>query len=322
MVSATELFNSNDEYKCTLSPELQKLAQEELREDENTRTQAIQQVRDWINKHPNIKKCRTDSIFLLRFLRTKKFSVPLTCEMIERYLTIRQLFPDWFTKLDIEDKDIADIIDNGYLVPLPKRDDDGRQVLLSCAGKFDPFKHSSSHMVRVHSLVMEALMDDEVNQIKGYTYINDESGLQMGHISLWSLKDVRNIMKCVQKSSPMRHKNSHFINIPQYAVKIFEFAISLLSDKLKSRIHLDKSIDELKAKVNPKILPEEYGGEGGSLKSMIEDCKKLLREKRDVILALDEMQIDINFKDNPLVSEMNEELGIGVEGSFRKLLVD
>lgn len=78
----------------------------------------------------------------------------------------------------------------------------------------------------------------------------------------------------------------------------------------------------MKEKVDSKILPTEYGGDGGSLKSMIEELKTLLREKRDIILALDEMFIDINLKENALVSEMNEELGVGVEGSFRKLLVD
>lgn len=236
MVSANELFSSNDDYTCTLSPELQKVAKEELREDENARSQALEQLRDWIKKHQSIQKCRMDPVFLLRFLRTKKFSVPQTCEMIERYLTIRQIYPEWFQKLDIEDKELEDIIDSGYLVPLPRRDDEGRKVILSCAGRFDPYKYTSAQMARAHSLVVEALMDDEENQIRGYTYINDESGLQLGHISLWSLKDIRNIIRCIQNSSPMRHKSTHFVNIPQYAIKVIEFGISLLSDKLRGRI--------------------------------------------------------------------------------------
>lgn len=57
-----------------------------------------------------------------------------------------------------------------YLVPLPERDDDGRKVILSCAGKFDPYKHSSTEMARVHSLVVESLMDDPENQIRGKLY--------------------------------------------------------------------------------------------------------------------------------------------------------
>jgi hypothetical protein len=48
-----------DTYECTLSPELQKMAKDELREDESTRTQSLAQFREWIAKHPHIKRCRT-----------------------------------------------------------------------------------------------------------------------------------------------------------------------------------------------------------------------------------------------------------------------
>lgn len=79
-------------------------------------------------------------------------------------------------------------------------------------------------------------MDDEENQIRGYTHVNDESGLTMGHLSAWSLTDIRNMLRCIQNSTPMRHKETHFVNIPSCANKIIEFAISLLNDKLKARI--------------------------------------------------------------------------------------
>lgn len=191
-------LNTNNEYVCNLPEDVKKTALEELREDENIREQSLQQIREWISKHPNIKKCRTDAPFLLRFLRTKKFSVPLACEMLERYLIIRQIYPQWFTKLDCEDEELADIINNGYLVPLLERDENGRLLIFSIAGNFDPHKYTAAHMARVHSLVTESLMDDELNQIYGYTYINDEAGFQMAHISLWSLTDIRNILKCIQ----------------------------------------------------------------------------------------------------------------------------
>ena len=55
----------------------------------------------------------SDSLFLLRFLRTKKFSVPLAQEMLERYLAIRQLYPQWFRGLDVSDPKISDILDAG-----------------------------------------------------------------------------------------------------------------------------------------------------------------------------------------------------------------
>lgn len=47
------------EYVCQLSEGVKKTALEELREDENIRDQSLEQFREWINKHPNIKRCRT-----------------------------------------------------------------------------------------------------------------------------------------------------------------------------------------------------------------------------------------------------------------------
>lgn len=133
------MAKSNEEdYECTLSEATRTIARAELREDDATREEALKQFRHWIRKHPNIRRCRTDAVFLLRFLRTKKFSVPMAEEMLERYLTIRQLYPNWFQNLDIEDKDIEAIIDAGYLVPLMQRDRHGRRVILSCAGEYEP----------------------------------------------------------------------------------------------------------------------------------------------------------------------------------------
>lgn len=48
----------DEEYECSLRPELQLIAQKELREDEATRTQALSQIRNWIDMHPDIQYCR------------------------------------------------------------------------------------------------------------------------------------------------------------------------------------------------------------------------------------------------------------------------
>lgn len=119
--------------------------------------------------------------------------------MLERYLIIRQIYPKWFRNLDCEDEELADIINSGYLVPMLERDG-GKLVMFSIAGNFDPHKYTAAHMARVHSLVTESLMDDELNQVHGYTYVNDEAGFQMAHISLWSLTDIRNMLRCIQVS--------------------------------------------------------------------------------------------------------------------------
>ncbi|XP_073987162.1 clavesin-1-like [Rhodnius prolixus] len=302
-----------------LSPELEKLAKADLREDETLRKQVLTQMREWLEKSSEITNCRTDAQFLLRFLRTKKYSLPLAQEMLERYLAIRQLYPDWFKKLDVDDPKMLELIDLGYCVALPERDEFGRKVIFTCTGKFDASKYTSTDMVRIHSLILESYMDDHENQIRGYTQIYDESGLSMNHLAIWSLTDIRNIIKCIQNSVPMRHKSTHFLNLPTSANKIFEFFLALLNEKLKNRVMVHKSIDDLKKQINPDILPKEYGGKV-PLADMIENMKKELRSRKEILLSLDNMEIDLTKK-TKLVDDLEESVS-GVAGSFRKLEVD
>lgn len=48
-----------DSYQCTLTSKFKEIAKDELREDESVRSQSLSQFREWIAKHPHIKKCRT-----------------------------------------------------------------------------------------------------------------------------------------------------------------------------------------------------------------------------------------------------------------------
>lgn len=79
-----------DEYVCTLSDELRNLAKEELRETDEVRENALRAIREWATKNPRIVSLRLDAKFILRFLRCKKFSIPMAQESIERYLVLRK----------------------------------------------------------------------------------------------------------------------------------------------------------------------------------------------------------------------------------------
>ena len=48
----------------------------------------------------------------------------------------------------------------------------------------------------------------------------------------------------------MRHKATHFFNVPHYANKVFEFFIALLNEKLKDRIRVSNK-NALNKNFNP-----------------------------------------------------------------------
>lgn len=170
-------------------------------------------------------------------------------------------------------------------------------------------------------MVVESLLDEQESQVAGYLYITDEAGLTMNHVSLWSLVDLKKMSKCIQVSSPMRHKETHFVNIPSFANKVIEFALSLTSEKLKKRMFLDKTIEDLKSRVDPSLLPKEYGGTI-PMADMIATFKETLRKQRAKTLALDEMHIELTGAPTNWLGNDDSDIDSGLMGSFRKLEVD
>ncbi|XP_063701167.1 retinaldehyde-binding protein 1-like [Culicoides brevitarsis] len=308
-----------DDYVFNVSEKFKKIAKEELGEDDQKRTQALAQFREWIAKHPHIRACRTDAVFLLRFLRPKKFSVPQACELLEQYLIYRQEFPEWFTKLDPNEPEMAAVIDACFSFPLLERDDQGRRVFLTNIENFDASKWTTKHMIRLHALVVEASLDDEESQIAGFHHFYDARGFGMKHVAMWSLVDLNNFLRKAQFVAPMRHRAVTVMLT--MAHKLIEFALSLLTDKIKARVKVCKTNEEAKQHVDVKLLPEEYGGKV-PMKDMIARFKEELQEKREALLALDDMSIDITKYSDKWSKNTTLENDISVIGSFRKLELD
>uniref|UniRef100_A0A182QBP9 CRAL-TRIO domain-containing protein n=1 Tax=Anopheles farauti TaxID=69004 RepID=A0A182QBP9_9DIPT len=360
MDTGTQMVYSNctspasyQQYSWTLTDKLRKTAKSELREDENLRSQGLAQMREFIAKSPHIKRCRTDALFLLRFLRTKKYSIPQACAMLEKYLTVRQTNPAWFERMDIEDPEIEAVIDGGYIVPLLERDDHGRQVILSVAGNLDLSRVSSALLARVHFLVQEVLADDEQSQICGYVHCVDERELSMKLMGMWSLVDIKKVADCIQNGLPSRINAFNLIGMPSTAATLMEFCVSLLSDKLRKRINLTllpqpvlgkvecgrapliprgqghyhggfrlfRTVEDFAGKINRKILPKEYGGTV-PMAEMVAQFKERCRRKRAQLLAMDEMHIELSKLPGHCADSCRRDLDAGMIGSFRKLEVD
>jgi EAL domain-containing protein (putative c-di-GMP-specific phosphodiesterase class I) len=88
----------------------------EFRETDEIRRQALQELREWAVKNPRIEKMRLDANFLLRFLRSKKFSLPMVKEILERYLVLRFFVHEGkevFRNLDVRDSAVQELLDLG-----------------------------------------------------------------------------------------------------------------------------------------------------------------------------------------------------------------
>ncbi|XP_045458193.1 clavesin-2 [Melitaea cinxia] len=298
------------------------VAAHELRETPATKEQAIRIMRDWIQKNNDIKNIRQDESFLLRFLRHKKYSIPMAQQTLLKYLSLKKYYHDIFTNLDCEDPKIKEILDNGYIAVSPVRDSKGRRVIVYNMGKFDATKFGCWDMCRAHMIVYEALMEDPIDQIFGFTHVGDGFGSTTAHVTTWNPVDFARLIKWGEQSVPMRHKEFQLVNVPAALKYIIDFAKSKVSTKISERLHIYTSIKNLHNHVDVACLPTAYGGHI-PLQDMIEYTRNLLVEKRQMTLALDKMEIistaGIISSRNPTNTKGN---GVSIEGSFRKLEID
>ncbi|XP_062549661.1 retinaldehyde-binding protein 1-like [Armigeres subalbatus] len=314
---------SADQYNCQLSDQFRTLAKDELREDDNVRHQAMNQLKEWIEKNPHIKKCRTDATFLLKFLRYRKFVVHQAGEAIERYLVARQKFPQWFHKLDPQDPSMQAILSDAPLTALG-RDENGRTIILIRISRYDTEVNTSSTILRFIMMMLEIMSEEEEFQIGGVRVWEDHTDMTMKFLGIFNIADFNPMMAMLTKTMPLRIREIHGVNLPKFAVTLANLALSFVSSKVRDRILCHASVLEAKRHLQESLWPQEYGGPID-----VDACNRLmmkhLEEKREFLLSLDEMEIDLeHYSDlcSNYSTGSSGEIDTGMIGTFRKLNVD
>lgn len=121
--------------KGEISEWARKIAKSELREDKEIRESCLKQLREWITKNYDIENVRLDDTFLLRFLRNKKFSLPMAQQQLLKYLNMRKVMNHMTYNLDFLEDGVRSLIDNGYIFLSPIRDRYGRRTFLYFASE-------------------------------------------------------------------------------------------------------------------------------------------------------------------------------------------
>ncbi|XP_036338091.1 alpha-tocopherol transfer protein-like [Rhagoletis pomonella] len=313
-----------------LSEQILKIAKRELREDKCTREQSLEQLRNWILKHEDMRDVRLDEQFLLRFLRCKKYSVPMAQQTLLKYLNVRRTFPHMSTQLDFLEPKLNDIISSGYIFASPQRDKNGRRVVVINAKGFNPKLYNSSDQARAHFLTYECLMEDQATQICGLIHVGDFAGVTTTHVTNWNPTEFARVFRWSEQSLPLRHKEIHLVNVPATLKWLIDFVKGRVSTKMRDRLVLYTQDKELAKHVDPTCLPQELGGHM-PMKAMVELWKEELVARREAIISLDKSALlsdrgilrKSSFNAEKSTNGLNFASQIeSIEGSFRKLEFD
>ncbi|XP_053676317.1 retinaldehyde-binding protein 1-like [Anopheles nili] len=310
-------------YRTSLDEQDLRLAEEELHENEDTREASMAQLREFIAKHPQIVRCRTDPVFMLRFLRYRKFNVTEACATLEGGLAflmrMRKLYG---AEVDTFHPNVLRMLDLDAIVPLGF-DRKRRMAVLIRVGAMDPKQTTALLQMRLGALVINTCLEYERTQVHGSVWIVDCSGMTMAHVGMWSLSEVKMMADSINEVVTLFVKEVHMVRVPRITWMLLDVLLPLLSPKIRDRFKFHRSHDELCSSVDTSILPTIYGGEQ-SLRDASDNFRAMFDKQRPWFKLEEQFSMDLSIPaPGSRTTERNGFCGEeSMVGSFRKLTVD
>lgn len=147
------------------------------------------------------------------------------------------------------------------------------------AQKLDPKIYTFADILRLVTLIAQTLLEEEETQISGVVVILDYTNVTIAHLRLFPLSDVVSFVEIIRTSSIGRHKMMYMVSMPNFATVLVEVAKKVMSEKLRKRIKLLKSMNDLQEEhFDMSLLPLEFGGKIPE-SVMLDEFKKIASER-------------------------------------------
>lgn len=251
---------SEQDNECDILPlDLKEVAERELNETEERRNQALKDLKELIQAHADTLTTRTDTIFLLRFLRARKFDVAAAFQLMKNYYRNRHENPDLFKDLHpSRDKRLFELQCQSFL---EDHDPEGRKIFVLRMGNWNPDVCSLDDLFGPSTMMWEHVLEDPRTQITGIVVLIDLNGGSLRHVRCMSPTSAFKTVYMVQECFPIRLKAFHVINQPLFFLVLFHFLKPFLKKKFVRRLHMHgRDYASLHRYLPPEILPQEFGG--------------------------------------------------------------
>ncbi|CAH2016315.1 unnamed protein product [Acanthoscelides obtectus] len=257
-----------DEYEFTLGEETRLYAEEALNETVESRTAGLEEIGRWLKEERPDLNAKTETKYLLPFLRGCKFNLEKTKQKIINYYTMRRDEPIWFKNRNPLLPEVEELVRLGIFLPL-RQTSDGRLVIIIRTAAHNPSIHSLEDIFKVGKMILDiAVMESESCQIYGGLAIFDMSGVTIWHAKQMTINIIRRAVFAWQNYT-IRPKRLDFINAPIYINLVLSIFKSFMTQKMKSRVRvIYGGAKSLYKEIDRDILPSDYGGKGESVKEL------------------------------------------------------
>ncbi|XP_057338580.1 retinol-binding protein pinta-like [Microplitis mediator] len=251
-------------------------------EDDEMVFMKINEIRQWI--HSNNKLCaRTDDFTLLKFLRCCNYDVTKTQEKIYNYYAQRTKCPEWFYDRNPFSSELEELLDMGVFIPLIQFNDEGRMIIIIRVSIHDPYKHKIANVIKTGKMILDvAIKDNMTVSTIGVIVIFDMNNVTLSHGLQMTPRVVQRLVHSWQGCYPVKINSLNFINAPLHVNGILTIFKSFMSHKMRTKVNVySKTSQNFFSNIPRHLLPAEYGGSAGNLKTLIDHWKIVVQKNKD-----------------------------------------
>lgn len=258
----TENFNAPLPYELNyITEELRRRAKSELYEDEDTRVHSLRLLKSMLKEEDGLS-WQDDDLFLLAFLRARKFDVKRAFNLFKTFYTVVGKRDELYYNFNFDD--VRRTLEENTIGFLPYRDEEGCAILIirtSSWNPWTPYNGLGDIMRALTSGLLHAIRSPST-QIAGFKVIVDFSGFTFRHLPHVSPTYLWLFAEALQNCFPGRFRAVHMVNEGHLFSSIWSILKTFLTKKLRERFHFHgKNVKKLHKFFSPQILPAEYNGE-------------------------------------------------------------
>ncbi|XP_054286488.1 alpha-tocopherol transfer protein-like [Macrosteles quadrilineatus] len=286
-------------------------------------SQDITALKEWLAKQPHLPIIRGEHVdqWLENYLISSKNSLQRAKEGLDCYFSVRTIIPEVFTLRDPLLPAVQKSFEVMGVIILPKLTPEGRRVIMfshltPSADEFD-----ATVMLKRISMMMDVMLQEGVDYT-GMDVLVDTKNVVFGHLARYNASILSRTFKLGWKGYPLRVNKIHVVNPwPMVETGIALFT-SFMTNKLKSRIVVHRSVKDLHRLIPKNVLPADVGGEEPSIAELNNKWKQKIEEYREWFISNEKIKSDEAKRVGKCSFESAAESAFGNSGSFRKIEVD
>jgi len=288
--------------------QLEFIKKEECYQSADSLDQDVTQLIDWLSKQPHLPNI-TDRKWLTHFIIGCKYSLLRTKQVIDTYFCVRAEFPEFFGGYTREM--ILEIAKNGKISAVPKLTPEGHRVLITRSIQSDDENFDVELYCKMNLIALDLQVKEE--PVYGNIILFDVKNFSLSQFLAFTPTVTKNFMKCCIDAFPLRVKAVHYINPPKFMSRLVTFFKMFVSNKIKERIFVHDTLEDLYKVVPKENLPDAYGGTAGSLDKMEADFIEFMVDNQEWIAQ----KPTADLSKRPEQSKTED-----MNGTFKQLQID